>query len=172
MKSALRPAIAASALLASLALGACGQDAPAPQASTAATSAPSAAEAASGIRAADGVLVLPAVKGRPGAAYFMVSNTGGKPATVSGIAIEGVGKAEMHETMGGKMSPLPAVEVLPRQMVMFERGGKHVMAFDVAPRVKAGDTVEMTLAFTDGGKLALPLKVESAAGAADHEAAH
>lgn len=171
MKSALRLAIAAPAVLASLALGACGQDAPTPGASSE-TAVPAPGRVASGIQASDGVLVLPAVKGRPGAAYFMVSNTSGKPATVTGIAIEGVGKSEMHETMGGKMSPLPTVEVLPRQMVMFERGGKHVMAFDVAPTVKPGQTVEMTLAFGDGGKLAVPLKVESAAGATDHGATH
>ena len=171
MKSAFRLAIAAPAALVSLALGACGQDAPTPQASTEAA-VPVAAQVAAGIQASDGVLVLPAVKGRPGAAYFMVSNTSGRPATVTGITIESVGKTEMHETMGGKMSPLSTVEVLPRQMVMFERGGKHVMAFDVAPTVKVGDTVEMTLAFGDGGKLAVPLKVESAAGATDHGAAH
>ena len=178
MKSALRLPLAASAALTALALGACGQDAPAPQPSIAATASAQAAtqaastQAASGVRASDGVLVLPAVKGRPGAAYFMVSNTSDTPATVSGVSIEGAGKSEMHETMGGKMAPLPKVEVLPRQMVMFERGGKHVMVFGLDPAVKAGDTVQMTLAFADGGKLAVPLQVESAGGATSHEAEH
>lgn len=163
-------------LLASLALAACKQEAPAPEAGASAEASAKAAQAAEtkeGLSASAGKLVLPAVKGRPGAAYFMVSNSSGKPVTLTGVAIAGAGKAEMHETKGGEMAPLASADVQAGEMIMFERGGKHVMVFDLAPTIKAGDTAELTLSISDGSKLSVPLQVEAAGGggeAMDHDA--
>lgn len=150
-----------------LALSACQQQKTAEDAS--ATGAPSEAtagpEAKPGIAVTDGVLVLPAVRGRPGAAYFAVANRGPAPTSIAAISIDGADKAEMHETKGGSMSPLGAVEIKPGESLRFERGGKHVMVFDIAESVKAGGTAEMTLVFADGDKVSAPLRVEAAGGA-------
>lgn len=163
MNSVMRLVLLTPFALASLALGACQQDAPAPQASHSAEAAEPATK--QGITASDGKLVLPAVKGRPGAAYFMLSNSDTKPVAIDSIAIAGAGKAEMHETKGGEMVRLTTAEIPAGNMVLFDRGGKHVMVFDLAPTIKAGSTVEMTLTFSDGGKVSVPLAVETAGGA-------
>jgi periplasmic copper chaperone A len=115
-----------------------------------------------------GVLMLPVVKGRPGAAYFSLANGGDKPATLAAISVDGAARAEVHETKGGTMTPLAALEVKPGETVKFERGGKHVMAFDVAQTLKPGGTAEMTLTFADGDKISAPLKVETMTRAMDH----
>ncbi len=117
-----------------------------------------------GLEASDGTLLLPAVKGNPGAAYFTLVNNGDKPAVLAAIAIDGAGKVEMHETMGGTMAPVASLEVKPGETVKFERGRRHVMAFDLAPTIAAGSSVEMTLTFADGDKLSTPLKVETMGG--------
>lgn len=150
-----------------LALSACQQqktagDAPAPGASS---EAPTGPDAKPGIAVTGGVLVLPAVKGRPGAAYFAVANGGPAPTSLAAISIEGAGKTEMHETRGGAMEPIGPVELKPGESLGFERGGKHVMVFDIAESVKAGGTAEMTLTFADGDKVSAPLRVEAAGGA-------
>lgn len=176
MKIAARLTLAAALALVS----ACKQEASAPDASPSASPSAGAAsatagpEAKPGISVGDGKLVLPAVKGRPGAAYFMLSNSDTKPVTLAAISIEGAGKTEIHESKGGSMALVPTVNVRPGEMVMFERGGKHVMAFDLAPTIKPGGTVQMTLAFSDGDKLSLPLRVEAAGGGngMDHGGMH
>jgi len=139
-----------------LALAACQQEKQAPV--------EAAPEAKPGLAASDGALLLPVVKGNPGAAYFTLVNNGDKPATLAAIAIDGVGKAEMHETNGSTMAPVASLEVKPGETVRFERGGRHVMAFDLAPTLTAGSSVEMTLTFADGDKLSTLLKVKTMGG--------
>ena len=116
----------------------------------------------------DGVLILPAVAGRPGAAYFTVTNNGDKPTELAAVYVEGAAKAEIHETMGGKMQPLAKLALPVGATVKFERGGKHVMLFDLADTLTAGSSAEMTLTFADGDKLSAPLRIEGAGGAPDH----
>lgn len=122
-------------------------------------------DAKPGLSVADGVLVLPAVKGRPGVAYFALTNASDAPTTLAAVFVEGAGKAEMHETKGGTMAPMSWAQIDPGATVKFERGGKHVMLFDIADTVKPGGTVEMTLTFSGGDKLSTPLRVEAAGGA-------
>lgn len=155
--------------LAVLALSGCGDaKKPAEQASEAAPDAAAPApDAKPGITVVDGVLTLPVVKGRPGAAYFTLTNGSDAAATLAAVTIEGAGKAEMHETRGGSMVPLGVVELKPGEVVKFARGGKHVMAFDLAETVTAGGSAEMTLTFAGGDKVSVPLKVESMASGMD-----
>jgi len=150
--------------LALLALGGCGQADKAGEPAGQATQA--APEAKPGFTVRDGVLILPVIAGRPGAAYFTLTNGGDAAGTLAAVTIEGVGKAEMHETKGGAMSPLGVVELKPGEAVKFERGGKHVMAFDIADTVKPGGTAELTLTFAGGDKVSTPLKVEAMGGTA------
>jgi copper(I)-binding protein len=146
-------------LLAALALAACQQQPqPQPKQSEAAP------EAKPGIAVSDGVLVLPVVKGNPGAAYFTVANGGDTPTSLAAVAVGGADKAEMHETRGGAMEALKSVDLKPGETVRFERGGKHVMVFGIADTVMAGGRVEMTLTFAGGDKVSAPLKVEAAGG--------
>lgn len=149
--------------LAVFALAACQQQKPAEEPAGQATT----PEAKPGITVAGGALVLPVVKDRPGAAYFSVANGSDAATTLAAVTIDGAGKAEMHETQGGSMAPLAQIELKPGETVRFERGGKHVMVFDLAQTVKSGGTVEMTLTFAGGDKVSTPLKVEAVGGDTD-----
>ncbi|MCT2401864.1 copper chaperone PCu(A)C [Novosphingobium mangrovi (ex Huang et al. 2023)] len=118
-------------------------------------------DAKPGMSASDGRLVLPVIAGRPAAAYFRIRNDGDKSATLVSVYIAGAPKAEMHKTEGGKMSAVREIEIAPGQSVEFAPGGLHVMAFDVSDLVKAGGTAELTLTFSDGDKLSMPLAIET-----------
>lgn len=122
-------------------------------------------DAKPGVTLSDGVLVMPAVKGNPGAAYFVLANGGDAAVSVAAVTIDGAGRTEMHETRGGSMTPLQDLALQPGETVRFERGGKHVMAFEIADTVKPGGTAELTLTFTGGDKISSPLKVETVGGA-------
>lgn len=128
-------------------------------------------ESKPGLKVTDARLVLPAVSGNPGAAYFNLVNTGAVDVTIAAVAIEGAGKAEMHETTGTGMTPLPNYAVDSGESAVFTPGGRHVMAFDLGSSLSAGGTTEMTITFADGDKLSSPMRIE-AAGSSDPGAAH
>jgi copper(I)-binding protein len=151
--------------MAALALAACQQQAEAPVDKN--------PDAKPGLSASDGMLVLPAVKGNPAAAYFTLANGDDKAVTLAGVSIDAAESAEMHESKDGKMGAVDQVELAPGAIVKFAPGGMHVMAFNLKPEVAAGNTVEMTLTFADGDKLSTPLAVKPAGSAmADHGADH
>lgn len=151
--------------VAALALAGCQQQAEAPVEQN--------PDAKPGLSASDGALVLPAVKGNPGAAYFTLSNESGKAVTLAGVSINAAESAEMHETKDGKMGAVDQVELQPSAIVKFAPGGMHVMAFNLRPEAAAGKTVEMTLTFSDGDKLSMPLAVKPAGAAmGNHGADH
>ena len=144
-------------LIATAPLAACGQQAEQPAA---------APEAKPGLALNDGRLVLPAVKGNPAGGYFTLVNGGDKAVTVAAVSVTGAAKAELHETVGGTMSPIVKLEVKPGETVEFKPGGKHVMAFDLDPALAPGGTSEITLTFEGGDKLSAPLKLEARGAAA------
>lgn len=126
------------------------------------------AEKSGGFTIADGKLVLPAVVGNPGAAYFSITNGTKEPASLAAVSISGATKAEMHETSGNSMAPLTTLTLGPGATAPFEPGGKHVMVFGVPRALKPGDSVKVTLTFMGGKTAAAPLQVESASGGHDH----
>jgi len=121
-------------------------------------------DAKPGVTLNGGMLMLPVVPGRPGAAYFTLRNDSEKPVTLAGAYIEGAATAEMHETKGGTMTPVGNLEIGPGDELKFQRGGLHVMAFELSDELTAGGSTEITLTFSDGDKLSAPLKIESMAG--------
>ena len=98
MSSKIGFAIAATAL--ALALAGCGSNAPAPSPSETAEAAP---EAPPGITLSDARIQLPLVSGRPGAAYFSVSQANGAPRKVVGVAVEMAGRAEIEAYVATKV---------------------------------------------------------------------
>lgn len=148
----------ALALAATLPLAACQQ-----AATDKGTTAP---DAKPGLSVSDARLVLPVVKGNPGAAYFTVTNASNAATSLAAVHIDGVGKTEMHETKNGTMSALNWVEIDPGETVSFAPGGKHVMAFDIAETVAAGGKAELTLTFSGGDKVSAPIAIEAVAAAA------
>lgn len=141
------------------ALSACGQQAAKDEAGA------SAPEARPGLALTEATLVLPAVKGNPAGGYFTLVNNSDKAVTLAAVNVSGAARAEMHETKGGSMAPLPSLEIKPGETVRFERGGKHIMAFDLDAKLAPGGTGELTLTFADGDKISAPLKLEAPGGA-------
>lgn len=95
---------------------------------------------------------LPAVPGRPAAAYFHIRTDLG-PTTLVRVDSPAAGRAEMHESMshGGMeaMTPLPKVVIPYDGVETFEPGGRHVMLYDLDPQVKAGGTMPLRLYFAE-----------------------
>jgi len=147
---------AAIAALALLALGGCHRNT--------AGEAPAAPLTQAGVLVTGGRLVLPAVPGRPAAAYFTLSNQSSAPASITQVTVEHAGKAEMHTTTKTSMDALPRLDVPAGESVLFAPGGKHVMVFDLAPSVVAGSAVEVTFTSAAGKRITGQLQVEAAGG--------
>ncbi|HET9629598.1 MAG TPA: copper chaperone PCu(A)C [Novosphingobium sp.] len=146
-------------------LGACGKNSPDVAQTETATAAP---ETKPGLALSGGKLVLPAVKGNPAAAYFTLANGSGKPVSIAAIEVAGAGMAMMHETKQvaghSEMVMLDNPTIAPGASLVFARGGKHVMVMDPPADLKPGETVELTLTFSDGDKLSAPLGIVGPAG--------
>lgn len=102
-------------------------------------------------------LRLPAVQGRPGAAYFTLRG-GAVDERLMSVSSPLAIRAEMHDMkMDGSLMKMEAIEggldVPAGATVEFASGGKHVMLFDISPRVQAGDKVPLTLNFASGTTL-------------------
>lgn len=156
----MKSAILASAALAISAIGlsGCGE-----QTSETTEAAP---DAKPDVTVTDGRLVLPPVKGNPGAVYFDITYSGDDTAVLRAAAVQGAGSAMIHETFetDGQMS---MGEALPTNLkkgetVKFEPGGKHVMAMDLDDTLAAGGTTEVTLTFLGGDKLTFPATILAA----------
>ncbi|AJP71041.1 copper chaperone PCu(A)C [Sphingomonas hengshuiensis] len=109
---------------------------------------------------------LPAVAGRPGAAYFSVSG-GDKADTLLAVTTPAALRSELHESMKGdggmmSMAPIKDVPVPPRGTLAFAPGGKHVMLYDLGPAVKPGQSVPLSLAFAGGKTIMVQAKVVGA----------
>lgn len=121
------------------------------------------------LTASDAWVRLPAVKGRPAAAYFTIHG-GGKPVTLIAVSSDLAVRTEMHRSMtaGGMatMAPLAAVAVPAGTDVAFAPGGRHAMLFGVNPAVKPGDSMTLTFTFADGDRIPLSTPVVGAGGPA------
>ena len=163
----LRPSRRLVSVLLAAALGACEAQAPEPAASGAADATP---ENAPGISLGDARVQLPVVPGRPGVAYFTVSQANGAPRKLVGVHVEGAGRTELHQSQqeGGvtSMKPVAEVAIEPGKTVKFEPGGYHVMLFD--PALTAGEPTELTVTFDNGDKASVAAAVAAVGAAAEH----
>lgn len=148
----MRPSIAGFTALAALAalLGGCG--------------------AKPGARVDGAWVRLPAVAGRPGAAYFTLK-AGDAPVTLVALKTPAAARVELHESMGDHsgtmtMTPLSSVAVPAGGSVRFAPGGKHAMLFDIAPGTTAGSETVLTLTLSDGRTLDAKAAVRGAGDAA------
>lgn len=104
---------------------------------------------------------LPAVPGRPAAAYFTIHG-GPAPATLMAVRTMGAARAELHESMANGMRPTGRVAVPASGTVAFAPNARHVMLFDVDPGIRPGGTMTLYLIFA-GRSLAATAKVVGAA---------
>jgi copper(I)-binding protein len=151
------------------ALAACRAEAPEPAPTEAADATP---QNAPGIALGDARVQLPVVPGRPGVAYFTVSQANGAPRKLVAVHVEGAGRSEIHQSMqeGGMstMKPVAEIAVGPGRTVKFEPGGYHVMLFDVDATLTAGKPAELTVTFDNGDKASVAATVGTVAAGAEH----
>lgn len=104
-------------------------------------------------RVSDVWVRLPAVDGRPGAAYFTL-NGGEAGDTLIAVESARVATIEMHESMeqDGRMTmtPIRAVDAPAGGSVRFEPGGRHAMLFGIDPSVTPGSRVALDFRFDSG----------------------
>lgn len=119
-----------------------------------------------GVTVTNARLMLPAVKGNPGAVYFDVKNASAKNMMIRAVSVAGAGSAMLHQ-MGTwnkqpSMDEIFQVAVPPNAELKFEPGGLHVMVNDIGDTVTAGSTAEVTLTFVGGDKVSFPAEVRAA----------
>ncbi|MEP6868393.1 MAG: copper chaperone PCu(A)C [Novosphingobium sp.] len=128
----------------------------------------SAPDAKPGLSVSGGKLVMPAVKGNPGAAYFTLTNGSAKAVHIAAIDVSGAEMAMIHETKEvnghSTMEMLLSPEVPAHGSIEFSPGGKHVMVSGLTDVVTPGKAAELTITFDDGDKISAPLDVVAVGG--------
>jgi len=118
------------------------------------------------------VATLPALPGRPGAAYFTLRTNAG-PTRLTGVGSPRIGRIELHETAsaGGvaTMRPLEHAVFAPDEPLVFAPGGRHAMLFDIDAALRPGDTVRLTFVFDSAPSVTAEAEVRPPG---DHGAAH
>lgn len=104
-------------------------------------------------------VVLPAVPGRPGTAYFVIDARvfGDEPLpSIREVRVEGAGRTEMHQSMTShgmaRMRPMETVPLV-NGITRFCPGGLHVMLFDLDRRLVPGAQTRIHVALSNGRHL-------------------
>ena len=105
---------------------------------------------------------LPAVPGRPGAAYFTLS-ANHHPTRLVQVPSPRIERIELHESgmHAGmmKMVPLRDVTLPERGSLEFAPGSAHAMLFGLDSALRPGDTVPLTFAFEPAPSVTVEAKV-------------
>ena len=113
-------------------------------------------------------VTLPAVPGRPGAAYFTL-RTNTNPTNLIGVTSPLVQRIELHDSSGAggvsSMKPLEETVFPGRGVLAFKPGGKHAMLFGIDPSVKAGARIPLTFTFDPAPAVTVEAEVR---GPGDH----
>ena len=108
-------------------------------------------------------ITLPAVKTRPGAAYFTLT-AAVLPERVVGVASPRVQRIELHESMAGGMGPLKDGSFPSEGRLSFEPGAKHAMLFGIDAALQVGDQVPLTLTFERAPAVTVEAEVQGPGG--------
>ena len=111
------------------------------------------------------------------AAYLQLVNHGGATRVLNRVTSPAFDQVEIHRTEehGGMahMIKIPEVTVPANGMLVFQKGGLHLMLIDPKSPLKSGDSVALTLHFTDGSTLEVTAPVRKAdGGTSEHHDMH
>ncbi|WP_345814356.1 copper chaperone PCu(A)C [Paraburkholderia sp. PREW-6R] len=103
----------------------------------------------------------------PAAGYLTLVNASDKAVDLVDISSDDYGDAMLHQTVSNgssqKMVMVDKLTVPAHGQVAIAPGGYHVMLEDAKHKVAPGDTVHLTLKFSDGETLNAPFAVKSPA---------
>jgi copper(I)-binding protein len=119
------------------------------------------------IRASDAwIRWLPA--GLPGAGYLTLTNTGSRTCVLIGAQSADFADVSFHQThsTGGmsSMTPVDSIVVKPHDSVRLAVGGLHLMLMQPNRPLHPGDTVVVSLRFSDGQTLDVSFEVRTGGG--------
>ena len=110
-------------------------------------------------------MVIPS---RPAAGFFTLSNSSDHVDQIIGAFSPACGTLMLHQSIsqGGtdQMVMTKSVPVPAHGSVGFAPGGYHLMCTSLAPDVKVGGSIPVTLEFGDGGTLSADFLVRGATG--------
>jgi copper(I)-binding protein len=114
----------------------------------------------------------------PAGAYVTLQNDGDQPVALSGASSTVYADVMLHQssTAGGmsRMTMVDALQVPAHGKAVLAPAGYHLMLMQANAPVKPGDTVRLTLSFTDGSTLATDFiaRPANAMDAGDDHAGH
>lgn len=109
--------------------------------------------------------VRPAASGGTSAAYFSYTNSLNKADTIIAVQADFAGIAQIHEsyeTEDGMMGMREQKELIvqPGEEIQFKQGGLHVMLMQLNRELAAGDSVTISLRFSQAGEVSKKLRVQ------------
>lgn len=123
-------------------------------------------EGIAGLAISNARMMLAPVAGNPAAIYMDIAYDGDRNIAIRAADVAGAGSAELHDFMEydfeQTMGEMPPLMLQPGDKVSFEPGGKHIMAMDVSPELRAGGTTEVTLTIAGGDKHSFEVPIMAA----------
>ena len=109
------------------------------------------------VRIEGAIVTLPAVAGRPGAAYFTAT------APKADVRLQRVdsakaGRTELHEA---GMEPVAEVALPANEAVAFAPGGRHVMLFELDPSLQPGGHIPLPFTFAGANPVTVQAEVRA-----------
>ncbi len=100
--------------------------------------------------------------------FAVVENKGPTNRALVSASSDAAEKVELHEMKMDnammRMSPVPRIDIPAGGKVELKPGGLHVMLFGLKGPTQAGDTINLTLTFDDGSKVAVKATVRKQEG--------
>lgn len=171
MKNAVgQVAAPALVLMSAFALGACGQDTGATDAQDDAIDGTSSGsgetQLVKGVMVENPRLMLAPVSGNPAAVYFDLTYVGDTAVTLDSVTVAGAQNAMIHQMgedgTGGAMMMAGPVTLNSGETFNLKPGGYHVMAMEMSPEIKAGQTTSVTITLSDGSTHTFEAEVNAA----------
>lgn len=91
-----------------------------------------------------------------------VELTADADARLVGVTSAASARAELHDTVGGAMTPVDAIDLPAAESVKLASGGLHIMLFELRSAMEPGDEVAIELAFADGSTESVDFVVREA----------
>jgi copper(I)-binding protein len=110
-------------------------------------------------------VTLPAVQGRPGAAYFVIESS--TDARLTGLTSARAQRIELHDSSAGRMRPLEDSRIPEGERIKFAPGGRHAMIFGLDPALKVGDRLALTFNFDGSPPVTAEAEVQGPGGSHD-----
>lgn len=110
------------------------------------------------------------------AAYLTLRNHAAKTFTLVSAASPDFNRVEIHRTEQSdgmtKMFPVSRVMLSTNSSVSFQPGGMHLMLMKPKKRFKAGNSISLTLFFSDESSLNISVPVKKGTGNDEHKMDH